>query len=181
MKKYPDHGTVQFNAIKWLFVGPPRVGKTATKYHLLGDWANMLNPIKSTGLESPTEISYINSDTYIDSEAVAFINTEDGTPVSGTWSKLSLEDLAHHLICHLESLKPRAKKSGTSGLSHAYGDGHKHEVKHDGHKHHNVHALEEGIPVREPVPKLERPAIGDTIITFMRESLPKHKEVLAEH
>lgn len=85
-----------YNAIKWMFVGPPQVGKTTTMYHLLQDLESMQKEKKSTGLEPPIEI------TFIDSDAVALIDTEDDRSVY-TWSGLSVDDLAYHVIHRVES------------------------------------------------------------------------------
>lgn len=65
-------GAVNFRAIKWLFVGPSRVGKTTTKDRLLGKYENIDSSMGmrsgSTGFETPVEVS-LNSTPIFDRSA----------------------------------------------------------------------------------------------------------------
>lgn len=61
-EKYQHYPDIDLKAAKCLFVGPPRVGKTATKLHLLGDIEKLHEEHDSTGLDPPIEVSYVISD-----------------------------------------------------------------------------------------------------------------------
>ena len=91
LSKYQQYGHILFNGIKWLLVGPPQVGKTTTKYHLLGDHENAFKKNRSTGLEAPLEL------TYLDSKTAAVICTQGSSSIS-TWSPLSVDKLALLLL-----------------------------------------------------------------------------------
>ena len=111
LKQYDQK--ILYHAVKCLFVGPPRVGKTSTKLHLLGDIENLTKQqeLDSTGLEAPTEM------TYIDNETAALIDVEDiDTDSASTciWSKLGLAEMASLLMYNIESQK---FKEDTSTIS----------------------------------------------------------------
>ena len=89
-----------FNAVKWLLVGPPQVGKTTTKLRLLRDVESVHKKPLSTSLEKPVEM------TYLDSKTAALIETSDDRSLS-TWTRLTIDDLALLLLHRIESLEPQ--------------------------------------------------------------------------
>ena len=97
-RKYRQLGEIDFTAVKWLLVGPPQVGKTVTKYHLLHEIESLRQRLKhsdSTGIEAPIEMTYIDND-------VAVINATDGSS-EPTWTRLNIDDLTESLIQSVES------------------------------------------------------------------------------
>ena len=96
LAKYRQHGHIMFNAVKWLLVGPPQVGKTTTKLRLLGDADAIRKKPLSTGLEKPVEM------TYLDSKTAALIETADDKSLS-TWTRLTIDDLALLFLHCIES------------------------------------------------------------------------------
>ena len=56
-----EDGVIPFKAVKWIIIGPPQVGKTTTKMHLLDQIGNIeseggdVRP-DSAGIEKPLEI-----------------------------------------------------------------------------------------------------------------------------
>ena len=89
---------IDFTAVKWLLVGPPQVGKTVTKYHLLNEIESLRQRLKhsdSTGIEAPIEMTYIDND-------VAMINATDDSS-EPTWTRLNIDDLTESLIQSVES------------------------------------------------------------------------------
>ena len=98
LRKYRQLGVIDFTAVKWLLVGPPKVGKTVTKYHLLNEIESLRQRLKhsdSTGIEAPIEMTYIDND-------VAVINATDGSS-EPTWTRLNIDDLIESLIQSVES------------------------------------------------------------------------------
>ena len=96
LAKYRQHGHIMFNAVKWLLVGPPQVGKTTTKLRLLGDADAIRKKPLSTGLEKPVEM------TYLDSKTAALIEAADDKSLS-TWTRLTIDDLALLFLHCIES------------------------------------------------------------------------------
>ena len=47
-EKYKTFGEIKFKAVKCLFIGPPQVGKTSTKLHLLGEIESLHKKKNST-------------------------------------------------------------------------------------------------------------------------------------
>lgn len=94
LEKYRQMDAVELNPLKCVIVGPPQVGKTFTKLNLLRDTESMQKRQKysqSTGLEAPTEITYIDND-------AAVVRTHDST-----WTELSSDDLEELLIHCIEN------------------------------------------------------------------------------
>ena len=90
LKKYRELVVINSRAIKLLLVGPPQVGKTVTKHHLLGEIESVHQRLKysdSTGLEAPIEIC-------IDNAAL----TNDST-----WNRVNTDELVESLIQFIEN------------------------------------------------------------------------------
>ena len=75
-------------------MGPPQVGKTTTKYRILGDRESLSKHQRSTGLEAPIEL------TYLDTKTAAIVCTSSSV---STWSQLSIDKLALLLLHSIES------------------------------------------------------------------------------
>ena len=154
------------NAVKWLLVGPPQVGKTTTKLLLLGDVDNVHKKPLSTGLEKPVEM------TYLDSKTAALIETSGDRSLSA-WTRLTINDLALLLLHHIESLEPQIIAATAEKWR---------IIKHPMSRHT---ALEETPPpTNEPVTAMEEEVNLEETDAFLKQvydKMAKHKEHVIQH
>ena len=165
-----------FNAVKWLLVGPPQVGKTTTKLRLLGDVDSVHKKPLSTGLEKPVEM------TYLDSKTAALIETSDDRSLS-TWTRLTIDDLALLLLHRIESLEPQTiataeKRTLLSKLKKLIPKIKKRPTSHRT-------ALEETpLPTNQPVAAMEEEVNLEETDAFLKQvydKMAKHKEHVIQH
>ena len=88
-------------------MGPPQVGKTTTKYRILGDRESLSKHQRSTGLEAPIEL------TYLDTKTAAIVCTSSSV---STWSQLSIDKLALLLLHSIES-QEECPQHATTGVT----------------------------------------------------------------
>ena len=98
-----EDGVIPFKAVKWIFIGPPQVGKTTTKMRLLEQIYNIKSEggiIKpdSTGIEKPVEVI-----------SAAMISDNDAKN-SLYWKALNESQLDKALMCYINSQSISSKR-----------------------------------------------------------------------
>ena len=110
---------IDFRSIKLLLVGPPQVGKTSTKRHLLGE--NTDTKPSSTGLERPVEVS-LDTTYHLDRRGAVIGAKSTDDSATAIWKAYELKELAQ---IYLQKVK--VQQQPTDDNQHQPTDGNQHQ------------------------------------------------------